>query len=62
MYRFYQQLKNIKKKLKAWNKNIFEYILQGKQDLEQHMGEIQQHIILNCKSNSLSQEETNISQ
>jgi hypothetical protein len=45
MYRFQQKLKNFKRHLKEWNKNVFGNIFQAERDLEQRLKEIQQKII-----------------
>jgi hypothetical protein len=44
-YQFQQRLKNLKIKLKTWNKEIFGNILQAQEDLEKQMEEVQLTII-----------------
>lgn len=55
MYLFQEWFKNIKKKLKQWNKEVFGNIFQAKKDLE--MENIQQRTISEGCFTHLAEEE-----
>jgi hypothetical protein len=45
MYKFQQRLKNFKWHSKNWNKNLFGNIFQKKQEIEQHLEDLQHEFI-----------------
>eukprot|EP00253_Pinus_taeda_P028956 PITA_28956 len=57
MYQFQQRLKYIKKQMKIWNYTIFGNIFQEKKALEQSMVELQQKIILECRTEEYARQE-----
>jgi len=57
MFQFQQKLKHLKGKIKQWNHTSFGNIFQAQSALDQDMKRLQQRIIIEGRSNDLSEQE-----
>jgi len=57
MYKFQQKLKNLKEKIKQWNRSTFSNIFQVQHSLEQAMQKLQQRIIAEGRSETIAEQE-----
>jgi exonuclease III len=62
MYRFQQNLKNLKQTLKLWNQSTFGNIFDAKKQLLAQLEGTQQHIRLHAMTNELKAQETTLNQ
>jgi ribonuclease HI/exonuclease III len=62
MYKFQQKLKNLKQKLKSWNKHTFGNIFDSQKELKQQMEEIQRKIRDQGLTEALKEQEMKVSQ
>jgi hypothetical protein len=62
MYKFQQKLKNLKQKLKSWNKHTFGNIFDSQKELRQQMEEIQRMIRDQGLTDALKEQELQVSQ
>jgi hypothetical protein len=62
MYRFQQNLKNLKQILKLWNKKTFGNIFDSQKQLSEQMGAIQNQIWLQGLTDELKSQEEKLNQ
>eukprot|EP00253_Pinus_taeda_P002690 PITA_02690 len=60
MFQFQQKLKNLKFHIKQWNQSTFGNIFQAQTTLNKEMKELQQKIIIEGRSEQLSEQETHL--
>jgi len=60
MFRFQQQLKNLKQQIKIWNKSEFENIFQPKKQLQEIMKQNQHQMITSGWSHELVEEQVSL--
>jgi len=57
MYKLQQKLKNLKEKIKQWNRFTFRNIFQAQDALEQEMQKLHQRIIAEGRSKTIAEQE-----
>ena len=60
MYKLHQQLKNLKQRIKEWNKLEFGNIIQAKKQLQERMKQTQQLMITSGPTQELVEEEASL--